>query len=61
MPILVRIGSRGVMDVSFKSSSNVLDDATVQLWPLIQKELTRLDRIVKRSNVRLARAVSGKE
>jgi len=57
--VVVKIGSRGVVGVSFESSGDVLDDAAVQLWPIIQRELARLDRTVKRSNARVLRAVFG--
>lgn len=58
--VVVRIGTRGVEGVSFEASRNLLEDPTVQLWPLLEKELVRLDRAVKRSNSRLVSSVFGK-
>jgi len=59
--ILVRIGSDGVEAISFEGCQGVLQDPAVQLWPLVQRELSRLDRAVKRSNCRLVRAVRLRE
>lgn len=58
--VIVKISTRGVESVGFESPRGALHDPTVSLWPLLEKELGRLDRAVRRANARVVGAVVGR-
>ncbi len=57
--IVVYLSDRGVEEIRFHSAAGTMDDPSLWLWPVVKRELSRLDESVRREASRLAAKLTG--
>ncbi len=57
--IVVYLSDRGVEEIRFRCAGGTMDDPSLWLWPVVKRELCRLDESVRLEASRLAAKLTG--
>jgi hypothetical protein len=59
--IVVHVSPSGVREVQFRAPSEFFEDLDLAVWPLVRKELSRLDKKLKRATKKSLERLEGEQ